>query len=118
MRRSPTSPTGSNFVGRWRHLANEMTIAVRVWALLPVDLNFLVVATGYSQGEVGVDSSVPLQDVHARVHMLPLVYVPVDRRACGRRHLVHAQRAASRMGPRENGHARASRLLSARQPRK
>ena len=53
------------FVGRWRHLANEMTIAVRVWALLllapvacamaqsmepraytnvPVGLNFLVVA--------------------------------------------------------------------------
>jgi hypothetical protein len=64
-------------------MVNEMTIAVRVLALLllipvacamapsmapraytnvPVGLNFLVVAYGYSQGEVGVDSSVPLQD--------------------------------------------------------
>jgi hypothetical protein len=91
-----------------------MTIAVRVLALLlltpvacamaqsmepraytnvPVGLNFLVVAYGYSQGEVGVDSSVPLQDGHTRVHTLPLVYV---------RSLA----------------MRASRLLSARQPRK
>jgi len=72
-----------------------MTITVRVWAVLllapvacamaqsmdprayanvPVGLNFLVVAYGYSQGDVGADSS-PLQDAHTRVHTLPLVYV-------------------------------------------
>ena len=69
----PVGTPPSDFVGRWRHLATEMTIAVSVGALLihappacamaqsmepracahvPVGLNFLVVAYGYSQGEV------------------------------------------------------------------
>ena len=69
----PVGTPPSDFVGCWRHLANEMTIAVRVGALLllapaacamaqsmepracanvPVGLNFLVVAYGYSQSEV------------------------------------------------------------------
>jgi hypothetical protein len=73
-----------------------MSIAVHVWAILlllapvacamaqsmeprayanvPVGLNFLVVGYGYSQGDVGADSS-PLQDAEARVHTLPLGYV-------------------------------------------
>ena len=46
----------------------------RAYANVPVGLNFLVVAYGYSQGDVGVDSS-PLQDADTRVHTLPLVYV-------------------------------------------
>lgn len=47
----------------------------RAYANLPVGLNFLLAGYAYSEGDVGFDASVPLQDGRTRVHALPLAYV-------------------------------------------
>ena len=47
----------------------------RAYSNLPVGLNFLLVGYAYSQGELGFDASVPLQDGRTHVHAMPLGYV-------------------------------------------
>ena len=47
----------------------------RAYSNLPVGMNFLLVGYAYSEGELGFDASVPLQDGRTRVHAMPLAYV-------------------------------------------
>jgi len=79
------APSSSGVGVIWQHVwalllltpvacAMAQSMEPRAYTNVPVGLNFPVVAYEYSQGEVGADSS-PLQDVDARVHTLPLVYV-------------------------------------------
>src|SRR4051794_27248026 len=56
-------------------LAAAQSMDPRAYANLPVGLNFLLAGYTYSEGEVGFDSSAPLQDGHTRVHALPVGYV-------------------------------------------
>ena len=47
----------------------------RAYSNLPVGMNFLLVGYTYSEGQLGFDASVPLQDGRTRVHAMPLGYV-------------------------------------------
>jgi len=47
----------------------------RAYSNLPVGMNFLLVGYTYSEGELGFDASVPLQDGRTRVQAMPLGYV-------------------------------------------
>jgi len=55
--------------------ARAQTLEPRMYSNLPVGLNFLLVGYGYSQGEVLVDPSVPLDDLNARIHMPVFAYL-------------------------------------------
>lgn len=56
-------------------LAAAQSMDPRAYANVPVGLNFLLAGYTYVEGEVGFDSSSPLQDGHTRVHALPVGYV-------------------------------------------
>lgn len=56
-------------------LAAAQSMEPRAYSNLPVGLNILLVGYAYSQGALGFDASVPLQDGDAHVHALPLGYV-------------------------------------------
>lgn len=47
----------------------------RAYANAPVGLNFLILGYGYSQGDVAVDSSAPIEDAKLTVHGAILAYV-------------------------------------------
>jgi hypothetical protein len=56
-------------------VALAQSLEPRAYANAPVGLNFVIVGYSYSSGGVGFDPSVPLENGHARVNIVPVAYV-------------------------------------------
>ena len=56
-------------------LSLAQSIEPRAYSNIPTGMNFLLIGYGYSEGEVGFDATVPLEDGKTRVHAMPVGYV-------------------------------------------
>jgi Putative MetA-pathway of phenol degradation len=54
--------------------AEAQSMEPRAYSNAPVGLNFLILGYGYSQGDVGLDSSAPIEDGKITVHTTALAY--------------------------------------------
>ncbi|UCE42054.1 MAG: transporter [Candidatus Aminicenantes bacterium] len=55
--------------------AQAQALEPRLYSNLPAKMNFLIVGYGYSQGDVLVDPTLPIEDINARIHLPILAYV-------------------------------------------
>jgi hypothetical protein len=55
--------------------ARAQSLEPRAYTNAPVGMNFLILGYAYQQGDVLLDPSVPVQDVHVKVHSAVLGYV-------------------------------------------
>jgi hypothetical protein len=62
-------------------LAAAQSMEPRAYSNLPVGLNILIVGYAYSEGALGFDASVPLQDGKTRVHAQAAAPASTGRRA-------------------------------------
>ena len=54
--------------------ANGQDLDPRNYANLPVGLNFLIAGYGHTEGGVGTDSALPIDNVHVEIHSGVLAY--------------------------------------------
>jgi hypothetical protein len=55
--------------------AHAQALEPRLYSNIPTRMNFLVLGYGYSQGDVLIDPTLPIEDLNARIHLPILAYV-------------------------------------------
>lgn len=55
--------------------SHAQSLEPRLYSNIPTRMNFMVLGYGYSQGDVLVDPTLPIEDLNARIHLPILAYV-------------------------------------------